>query len=359
MAALDLSYISAPMVNQSDLPFRTLSHKYGATLTYTQMLQPEKLINDKDYLEFHLRDLSRRPKDHQVVVQLCGNNPDVTVAGARKIQDHCDGVGGYYLNLGCPQEAAREGHFGAYLLGQRDWPTVEQIGMLLPTFLFDAHCSLVCSLSHSLAVPVSVKLRLCQPVEKTLVLAQRLEANGASWITLHARTVSARRRRNGPADLLQVRALKENLQVPVISNGNVRVWRDIQSNLDYTGADGVMVGETLLGNPCIFSGTVPDPVDISLEYLQLCRDYPDTATFPTVQTHIRHFVDFQCDRKPWYQKFRTALGSCCDVDDVERMLRTKVRRWRGKSARSDNDPEVEEESVPSDSSDNVDLSLLG
>ncbi|KAK0496023.1 FMN-linked oxidoreductase [Armillaria luteobubalina] len=340
MTTLDLSYITAPMVNQSDLPFRTLSHNYGATLTYTQMLQPDKLINDKDYLEFHLRDLSRRPQEHRVVVQLCGNDPDVTVEGARKIQNHCDGVD---LNLGCPQEAAREGHFGAYLLGQKDWPTVEQI---------------VCSLSHSLAVPVSAKLRLCQPVEKTLVLAQRLEANGASWITLHARTVSARRRRNGPADLLQVKTLKENLRVPVISNGNVRVWSDIQSNLDYTGADGVMVGETLLGNPCIFSGTVPDPVDISLEYLQLCRDYPDTATFPTIQTHIRHFVDFQCSRKSWYGKFRTALGSCCDVDDVERMLRTKVGRWRGKSTRSDNATEVEEECLPFDGPDNMDLSLL-
>jgi len=33
------------------------------------------------------------------------------------------------LNLGCPQEHARDGHFGAYLLGQNDWPLVEKIGM--------------------------------------------------------------------------------------------------------------------------------------------------------------------------------------------------------------------------------------
>jgi tRNA-dihydrouridine synthase len=32
------------------------------------------------------------------------------------------------LNLGCPQEAALEGHYGAYLLGQKDWPLVEDIG---------------------------------------------------------------------------------------------------------------------------------------------------------------------------------------------------------------------------------------
>ena len=35
------------------------------------------------------------------------------------------------LNLGCPQEHARSGHYGAYLLGQKDWPLIEQIGMIL------------------------------------------------------------------------------------------------------------------------------------------------------------------------------------------------------------------------------------
>jgi tRNA-dihydrouridine synthase len=36
------------------------------------------------------------------------------------------------LNLGCPQETAREGHFGAYLLGQKDWPLIEQMSTLVP-----------------------------------------------------------------------------------------------------------------------------------------------------------------------------------------------------------------------------------
>jgi len=32
------------------------------------------------------------------------------------------------LNLGCPQEAARDAHYGAYLLGLKDWPLVNDIG---------------------------------------------------------------------------------------------------------------------------------------------------------------------------------------------------------------------------------------
>jgi tRNA-dihydrouridine synthase 1 len=43
--------------------------------------------------------------------------------------------------------------------------------------------------------------------------------------------------------------LANGLDIPVVSNGNVRTWNDVQENLSYTGASGVMVGETLLGNP--------------------------------------------------------------------------------------------------------------
>lgn len=107
----------------------------------------------------------------------------------------------------------------------------------------------VCVMSKNLAVPVSAKLRLCQPVERTIELGNRLEACGASWITLHARTVSARRRRQGSADLSVIKTLKETLSIPVITNGNVRNFSNLQENLNYTKADGIMVGEPLLDNP--------------------------------------------------------------------------------------------------------------
>ncbi|KAJ6459725.1 t-diRNAhydrouridine synthase [Mycena vitilis] len=329
-----LSRIAAPMVNQSDLPFRTLVQRYGATLVYTQMLKPDSLLNDQDYLEFHLRDLTMNPSspERPVVVQLCGNDAESIVQAGRKLQAYCDGID---LNLGCPQQVAFDGHFGGYLLGQKDWPVVEEI---------------VSAMSNSFTVPAAAKLRICHAAPKTLDLAQRLEACGVSWLTLHARTVSPRKRRHGAADLSQVKRLKDNLnRVPVISNGNVRVWSDLEENLNATGADGLMVAETLLGNPCLFANHVPDPVDISLEYLAICRDYPGTASLSVITAHIRHFVEFQCQRRPWYRKFRPALSACKTLDDVERLLRLKVERWRGRAPRpvdeeedcSDEDSEVE------------------
>ncbi|TBU40847.1 FMN-linked oxidoreductase [Dichomitus squalens] len=306
------------MVNQSDLPFRILVRQYDASLVYTQMLLPERLLNDTEYLEFHRRGLHDTP-DAPVVVQLCGNDPEVVVRAARTVVDKADAID---LNLGCPQDAAGEGHYGGYLLEKKDWPLVE---------------SIVSALSHSLPVPVSTKIRLCQNTALTSDLGVRLEAAGSSWITLHARHVSARRRRQGAADLEQVRVLKETVGVPVVSNGNVRTWEDVQANRKMTGADGVMVGETLLANPCLFANVTPDPVKISLEYLEVCREHPGTATMQTIQTHVRHFVDHHCSRRSWFNKFRAALGRCDTIDAIEKLLRVKVQRWRGLPPLSDGD----------------------
>ncbi|KAI0251188.1 FMN-linked oxidoreductase [Lactifluus subvellereus] len=265
------------MVNQSDTPFRALVHRHGATLTYTEMLKPARLLSDPDYLAFHRRALeSGRSSAGPVVVQVCGNDQDVIVRGAKTVVDLCDGID---LNLGCPQDIAREEHFGAYLLSKKDWPLIHGI---------------VSSLSRSLSVPVSAKLRLCSPVSSTLTLASNLQASGAAFLALHARHPSARRRRQGAADLSVVKALVEGVDIPIISNGNVRTWDDVSRNKAFTGASGIMVGETLLGNPCdLFEGTIPDPVSVCLEYLELCRMHPGTATLKTIQTHIRHFIEHQ------------------------------------------------------------------
>ena len=97
-----LSLISAPMVNQSDLPFRLLTRKHGATLTYTQMLDPRKLLNEREYFELHLRDLQFCQDGYNdlglgrpVVVQLCGNDPEIVVKAARKVEGLCDAIGVY------------------------------------------------------------------------------------------------------------------------------------------------------------------------------------------------------------------------------------------------------------------------
>jgi tRNA-dihydrouridine synthase 1 len=94
VANLDLNYIAAPMVNQSDTPFRALVHNHGATLTYTEMLRPARLLSDPDYLAFHRRALKLgRLSTGPVIVQVCGNDQDVILRGAKTVVDLCDGIG--------------------------------------------------------------------------------------------------------------------------------------------------------------------------------------------------------------------------------------------------------------------------
>ena len=80
------------MVNQNDLPFETLVRRYNASLVHTQMLLPDRLLNDQEYLEFHKRGL-RDAQDTPVVVQLCGNDPEIVVCAARILVDRTDAIG--------------------------------------------------------------------------------------------------------------------------------------------------------------------------------------------------------------------------------------------------------------------------
>lgn len=180
-------------------------------------------------------------------------------------------------------------------------------------YILNLKGNIVTGLSHTFPVPISTKMRLCNPVEHTLPFAKRLALAGSSWVTLHARFgASTQKRRHGPADLSQVKLLKEDLQVPVISNGNVRTYEDVMRNLEFTGANGIMVGETLLGNPwyasaltsrlgqminpspSLFTGVTPDPVQISLEYLEVCKECPEgSVDLEIAKKHVKHFIDFQ------------------------------------------------------------------
>lgn len=100
-----------------------------------------------------------------------------------------------------------------------------------------------------------MKIRLCSPIPDTIQLARFLsKCTGLSHITLHSRFTSETNRRKGPAKLEVVKHLVERFReeglieegVKILSNGNVRSYEDVQSNLDYTKAHGVMSGERLL-----------------------------------------------------------------------------------------------------------------
>lgn len=69
------------------------------------------------------------PEDRPLFVQFCANNADQLLASAKVVEAHCDAVD---INLGCPQDIAKKGYYGAFI--QDDWDLVYKLSEL---FLFD------------------------------------------------------------------------------------------------------------------------------------------------------------------------------------------------------------------------------
>jgi len=114
------------------------------------------------------------------------------------------------------------------------------------------------------------------------------------------------------------------LSIPVISNGGIRVFDDIRQCLDYTGCDGVMSAEALLNNPTFFSNIEPpDPFDITLEYLELCKLYPTTRKY--INCHVYRMMMKKFLENHFYeQKYRKSDNSI--LMDVIKEFREHITR---------------------------------
>lgn len=124
----DVSRIVAPMVGQSDAPFRSLCLKYGATCAYTEMMDSQRIVHEESYFEYSLPEADHRLQEfgyqtHPLVVQICGNDPFILAEAVEMIAKtgRADAID---FNLGCPQEKAKFGLFGSYLLDKCHWPLV-------------------------------------------------------------------------------------------------------------------------------------------------------------------------------------------------------------------------------------------
>jgi len=135
---------------------------------------------------------------------------------------------------------------------------------------------------------VTCKIRLLPSLEKTIEFAKMLQAAGCSLLTVHGRTKEQKGQRQGIADLDKVRAVREALEIPVVANGNVRVFADVAANMQRTGAVGVMSAEGILRNPALFSGTEPESLTLAMEYIELSSRYPQELKF--LKGHVQKLV---------------------------------------------------------------------
>ncbi|KAH7647098.1 hypothetical protein FG379_002789 [Cryptosporidium bovis] len=266
--------VLAPMVDGSELAFRLLCKKYGCDLGYTPMYHSGLFSTQKHYRELNFQTCV---EDEPLIVQFCGNNPTSILDSFILIQDKVKGVD---VNFGCPQNIAKRGNYGSYLLSNPD--LMEKI---ISTLVNSADVKCI----------VSCKIRLLDKndLQKTVNLIKRLESVGLGIITVHGRTKENKGALTNKCDWESLRILKERSTIPFIANGGISTYDDITKCFEYTKADAIMVAESILENPWLFQGykypneikNKPSQFDIAYEYLNICSKYPP-PNHGIIRTHL-------------------------------------------------------------------------
>lgn len=268
--------IVAPMVDQSELAWRILSRRYGATLCYTPMFHAKLFATSPKYRKDMWSELDgEESQDRPLVVQFCANDPEYLLQAAKHVVGKCDAVD---LNLGCPQGIAKKGNYGAFLMDH--WDLVYK---------------LINKLHTELEIPVTAKIRVFPEREKTLEYAKMVLSAGAQFLTVHGRLREQKGQATGLADWEIIKYLRDNLPKDTVffANGNILYPEDITRCLNQIGCDAVMSAEGNLYNPGVFVNPeesiekqFPRVDHLLREYYEIVKSCPGNASKIAMKSHF-------------------------------------------------------------------------
>ena len=220
----------APMAGVTDKPFRQLCKRMGAGLAVSEMTTADPRL-------WHTAK-SRHRMDHAgepdpIVVQIAGYDPRMLAEAARFNVDH--GAQIIDINMGCPAKKVCNVWSGSALL--QDEPLVARI------------CRTVV---EAVDVPVTLKIRTGwdRQNRNALSIARIAEDAGIAVLSVHGRTRADKYM--GEAEYDTIAAVKQAIAIPLFANGDVMNGPSARHVLDYTGADGLMIGRGAQGRPWIF-----------------------------------------------------------------------------------------------------------
>ncbi len=214
---LENNLMLAPMAGVTDRPFRQLCKRLGAGLVVSEMLSSNPKVWNTAKSQARM---NHEGEEGIRSVQIAGADPELMAQAAQFNVDN--GAQIIDINMGCPAKKVNKKLAGSALLQYPD--TVEAI---------------VKAVVNAVDVPVTLKIRTgWNPENRNGVeIARIAEQNGIQSLAVHGRTRAC---------------MKAAISIPVIANGDITSPEKAQEVLNYTGADGVMIGRGAQGKPWIF-----------------------------------------------------------------------------------------------------------
>ncbi|MEN9724630.1 MAG: tRNA-dihydrouridine synthase [Pseudomonadota bacterium] len=222
--------VVAPMAGVTDRPFRMLCKKLGAGYAVSEMVTSNSLLYGSAKT---LRRANHEGEVEPISVQIAGADPKMLAEAAKYNVDH--GAQIIDINMGCPAKKICNVMAGSALL--KDEPLVSQI---------------LKAVVNAVDVPVTLKIRTGwdKHNRNAVTVAKMAEELGVQALAIHGRTRACAYM--GDAEYDTIAEVKQAIHIPLIANGDITTPEKAKFVLDYTGADGVMIGRAAQGRPWIF-----------------------------------------------------------------------------------------------------------
>ena len=222
----------APMEDVTDIGFRHLCKRFGASMVYTEFVSAEALVRS---VNATLKKLNISDEERPVGIQIYGRDVESMVEAAKIVEQANPDV--IDINFGCPVKKVAGKGAGAGML--------QNIPLML---------DITREVVKAVKTPVTVKTRLGWNSESLVItdLAEQLQDCGIQALTIHGRTRA--QMYTGDADWTLIGEVKNNprIHIPIIGNGDICTPEQAKQAFDRYGVDAVMVGRATFGRPWIF-----------------------------------------------------------------------------------------------------------